>query len=511
MLNVGELSVAESTDRGVVEQCCCESFVSCEPLLFRGNALAVAPALCLVLIDGLSLLGIPPDSAVLGYEYRTGNFSGMTNLDSSILRSVESVVVSAEGLGVLVVVVSIGNIREVPFVVPSRGIDNGTGGVKSTGEIYAVLDEPLVLILLSLVERAPAYDSGMVVVALDSLQPLGEEALPCGGSGNVKSPVTGLAPYEVTHMVCVIEESLLEYLLVESCAVVAHVDGALDVSLQLSIGGSGEDSVGVEALVEDKSLEYYSAVEVDLLVVDSDLTHTEVGLYAVVLEFEDEIIELRLEYVPEVELREVKRKKSMRLNDDSRCTSDLLAVVESGCGDGLAVCVYALSINVEALACEGGGALGVLYVRVGNVLEPYGLPDTRGSRVEATEGSVSLGLLTAGLTVLTEKVGSGDDDSVLALLESCGDIKLEGDEGTNVLAYGGAVYPYLGVVVSCADVENGASALSLPAFGKSNDLLVPYSLHKVGVSETRELTFGTEGNGDLHVEVILVHHASFSA
>ena len=225
----------------------------------------------------------------------------------------------------------------------------------------------------------------MVVVTLDRLDPFGEEALPCRGLCYIKSPVSCLPPNKISHLVCVIKKSLFKYLLMKSCAVISHVDRALNVSYKLRVGGSGENSVRIEALVENKSLEYGSAVDIYFLVIYCNFTHSEVALYLVIAHFKGEVVKLGCENIPKVKLGQLYCKKSVRLNYYTCAASYFFTVVVCCCCNSLSVCVYAVCVDIKALVCKRRCALGFLYVCVRYVFKPNCLPDTCCTGIKTTE------------------------------------------------------------------------------------------------------------------------------
>ena len=78
-------------------------------------------------------------------------------------------------------------------------------------------------------------------------------------------------------------------------------------------------------------------------------------------------------------------------------------------------------------------------------------------------------------------------------------------------ADGRSVYKHFRLIVTSSDMEYSASALALPAFGQSDGLFIPYSFHKVCMSNSRKLTFGAERNGDLRVKMLFCLKLSLSA
>ena len=68
-------------------------------------------------------------------------------------------------------------------------------------------------------------------------------------------------------------EALLKDLLVEAGGVEAHCHGALDVSLEVGVGGSGPDALGIEALVKHHAEVEGLIVEEVAVTLDVNLAH----------------------------------------------------------------------------------------------------------------------------------------------------------------------------------------------------------------------------------------------
>ena len=88
----------------------------------------------------------------------------------------------------------------------------------------------------------------------------------------VYTPTGIFAPNQVALLVTMVEEAFLEDLLVEPGAVEAGGQGQVDVPDEVSIGGGGVQAVGVEALIQDQSLEHGLAVDAKLHAIQADGT-----------------------------------------------------------------------------------------------------------------------------------------------------------------------------------------------------------------------------------------------
>ena len=130
-------------------------------------------------------------------------------------------------------------------------------------------------LLESLVERAPAYDTGVGVIALQCLQPLryiGDAGflMVLGWAEAAAAPVAELAPDKVAQSVGMVQEPLLENFLMQACTVEADSLAPLNVGDQGGVGGRGHHAVGIVALVQHEPLEDRLAVDLDLQPVNGD-------------------------------------------------------------------------------------------------------------------------------------------------------------------------------------------------------------------------------------------------
>ena len=83
----------------------------------------------------------------------------------------------------------------------------------------------------------------MVAVTNYYILPLREEVTGCFRQANIHTPACILAPHEVAELVCPVEETLLEDLLVEACAIETYCHRHLDIVLQSLVAWSSPDTV----------------------------------------------------------------------------------------------------------------------------------------------------------------------------------------------------------------------------------------------------------------------------
>ena len=129
-----------------------------------------------------------------------------------------------------------------------------------------------------------------------------------------------------------IEESLLEHLLVKSCAVEAHRHRAVDISLKLAVGGCGIDSVGIEPLIKHKALENRLSVEEELIIAIGYRTQPEIAHNHVVAVGQYKVIKPAPSKLPEMFFRKRKRERQCPAVGISRYRADLFATEICLCG-----------------------------------------------------------------------------------------------------------------------------------------------------------------------------------
>ncbi len=164
--------------------------------------------------------------------------------------------------------------------------------------------DPVVQVLVRLVQRAPADDRRVGVVAFQRFQPLGDVArvgtLVVVADPGLAAPVAELAPDEVAEPVGVVEVALLEHLLVQPGAVEAGPLPEFDVAHEVAVGGGGHQTVRVVPLVQHQPLEHRLPVDQHPLAVDGDRAQARVGRRLVddparrVEELEPHVVEVRV-------------------------------------------------------------------------------------------------------------------------------------------------------------------------------------------------------------------------
>ena len=97
----------------------------------------------------------------------------------------------------------------------------------------------------------------MGIVPFETLEPLrhvfgtGALVVPRNRAILAAPPVAELSPHDVSESICVVEESLLEYLLVKTRPVETGRLAHFDVSDEMTVGRRRHTAFGVPALVKD--------------------------------------------------------------------------------------------------------------------------------------------------------------------------------------------------------------------------------------------------------------------
>ena len=145
----------------------------------------------------------------------------------------------------------------------ARSVENGTSAIhRLRSEVHAlggVIEhcDAIPNDLPCLVKRAPSNDARMGIVSFETLQPLrhvlGTKTLvvPRNRAILAAPPVAKLSPHDVSESICVVEESLLEYLLVKTRPVEASRLAQFDVPDEMIVGRRRHPAFGVPALVKD--------------------------------------------------------------------------------------------------------------------------------------------------------------------------------------------------------------------------------------------------------------------
>ena len=106
----------------------------------------------------------------------------------------------------------------------------------------------------------------------------------------IEPPVRVLAPYQITHLVAVIQEARFENLFMKSCSVKTGLHGKLDVPLQRRIVRRRVDTVGIKALIQYKPLKNRFSVEQKLPSAQRNLAQSEIALHLIASEAHCDVI-----------------------------------------------------------------------------------------------------------------------------------------------------------------------------------------------------------------------------
>ena len=197
-------------------------------------------------------------------------------------------------------------------VVSAARVDDRAGGVVHLGHVVNRGEKRVRPVLLHIrpcfVERAPADDRRVIEVARYYLHPLVEVYLGCLSRSAVEAPVAHLVPDHVSVPVGVVEEARLKDLLMQSRAVEAARHRELDVLFEIRVGRGRVNAVRIEALIKHEALEHRLSVQSELHTVERDASETEIALYRVVAEGQDEVVQSALSELPEVLFGELYRR-----------------------------------------------------------------------------------------------------------------------------------------------------------------------------------------------------------
>ena len=404
------------------------------------------------------------------------------------------VIVVAEGLDVLLVVVHVVDVGL--HVVVAAGINAGAGGIGGLGGQVHGAQHVVVLgaavAVPRLIERAPADERGVVEIALDLLQPLGQHAEHGLGAGVIQAPVGELAPHQVAQAVAVIEEALLEDLLMQARAIEAAGHGQFDVAHQRGVAGRGVDAVGVEALVEHRALEDGLAVDQEAVAVQAHGAQARVAVDNVLAVGERQVVQAAAADLPQVHLGQRQRQLCATAGAlDGRLAHGPALV--AGLHAQRARAAKA-RVDPQRALVHVGVELDVFYMGLGRELQPHRLPDAGGAGVVASMREEQLALLAAGDERVALVVLGVDGQDVLACLHRVGHVKAEGHIAALVRAHGAAVDERLARVVDRAEVQHDAACgLRL---GQRERAAVPNALHEVLVADAGQLALRAKGHRD---------------
>ncbi len=416
---------------------------------------------------------------------------------------------------VLLVVVRVPDVRlrhavRVPGRVEHRtaGV-GGLGGQEHRAGHVVELGDPVVQQLVRLVQRAPADDARVAVVAFDRLEPLadvrrGRLLVVLVGVTDAGSPVAELAPDQVPEPVRVVQEPLLEHLLVQARAVEPGRQAELDVADQRLLGRRGHQALRPVPLVQHEPLEHVLAVDQDRLAVDAHRPQTGVRVGSVdhvavgIDQLEAYVVQVRIRGVPEADAvgRDLQGQARGQVEIGADLVADDLAVgVLQGGLDRVAGLVRRdRYLEVEAGARDVRRDPGPLQVHRGDRFEPDGLPDAGRAGVEAAVVEVQLALLAARLRTAVRVAGADDDGRLLAGLGDVVQVGAERGESAAVPDHLLAVHPDGGVVVDGLEVQYGV--LAVPLRGDRDGGAVPDRLHEVDVLDPGQLGLRRERYDD---------------
>ena len=433
---------------GIVQQGIRQALVPRDVFFFRLRAVPVAPAA----LQGS--LHIPFDAAVLADEHRNAG-NGVLPGRKTVLQETafgKFLIGGGKGCRILLVVVHVIDVRGHMEI--AAGVDTGPGGVEELGHL--IDDRQQIVVLLagigpSLVEGAPTYDGRVVEVPVQRLHPFRQKVLDAVRTAVVDSPVALFAPYDISHSVTVIQESFLKNLLMEPCPVEAGVHGEPDVLLQRLIGGSRIDAVRIEALVQHQPLEHGLAVDQEALPVQPDFPHAEIAVHPVFLEGKLQVIQPSGARFPEVQLGQRQFQDSVPRHSLYLCLAADFAFIKgfgAQSSRSLGHCVD----GQEALR-DVGIIKHLFDMGLGEELQPYGLPDSRGPGVIAAAGVVVAALFSLALRAAAVVVRHIQGQHVLPLSGILGDVKGERDISALVAPGLLPVYPEMALVIHRAEVQ----------------------------------------------------------
>ena len=432
-------------------------------------------------------------------------------VDIILLALFKNVELRLEFLGILLVIVAIHYIGYARIMIPARRVYVHTGVIVRSRKCGKLFGESAIKLVgkRSFVEGTPSNNSGVVEISFQYLLPLHHKVGKRKISDVRHTPVGVLAPDDISASVTMLKEKRLEDLFVKSCAVETERHRHIDVVLQSLKRGRGVDSVGIEALIENKALEYRLAVEVHDSVSALHLAHAEIRGDLIVAESQLDIVKSSLSDLPKMKLVELDLKPCNVILNGRACLSHKFTVVACLCMNDSAACnsvrVY---FGEKGLLFKAGIIFHVRNSDLGGRFEPDGLPDACGTRIQATEGLVSEALLARRLSFVTGIVLGTNNDGILSACKRFGYYKREADVSAAVIADMLTVYPDVRIIIAGADIENDVSALVEPAIRQGDLLFIPDRRAKILIADARKLTFAAERDYDLFVEAYTVEEVS---
>ena len=401
-------------------------------------------------------------------------------------------------------------------ILPAVLAGDKAGGVKALDHAVERIGQLLRLGLIldeghapALVQRHPGDQAGMVVVAGNCLGHVAHHVALLA----VAQPIGAgqLAPHQQTHLVSPVQVAGILKLLMLTRAVVAHLQGQFDVLTQCIIAGSGQQTVGPVALVEDQALEERGVVQQDVAAGNGDLAHAEVGIdnvlrLAVHDGFDLQIIQRGIPGPPHMDALQalVMAQVQHRLDEAigghvDGLGSHNVSLIGSGQADSAVLGqLIQGNLNLQGRSLNLGSEAEIDGIVFAHAFHPHALPDAGNGSIPALEGFGAEGLLAAGLIAI-QTILAANDESVLAFaLGDIGHVKGEGRITAFMAAQVLAVHPDVGLVIHGAEVQQTALA---GHFGRNlKRAAVPDHVHMLLRVNAAQLALIAERNLDLQIK-----------
>ena len=300
LLYVVELGVAKGIYIGGVEERLGKTAVALVECLLGFGCVPVAPC---------AVTYAQADSAVLADKERLAVFVALMVVLFKRLglfsRFGEPLVFFTHRHRVRVVVVDVIKIGGSGVAV-SADVNAWAGGIVSLCHgidiFQSVIVNSLVLVAPGFVQRAPADDGGVVNVALKHLRPFSSESVHGVVRAHVHAPVAVFAPDHIAFFVAVVQEKGFKDLFVKTGAVKSRRHRQINVESELIRVLCGVDSLGIEALVENETLEYVLSVEIEARFVKPDVSHSEITLDFILSKGQHKIVKTAVSKLPQMKL-----------------------------------------------------------------------------------------------------------------------------------------------------------------------------------------------------------------
>ena len=178
-----------------------------------------------------------------------------------------------------------------------------------------------------------------------------------------------------------VEEALFKNLLMQSGTVETDGKGELNVVFKRFVARRSVDAIRIEALVEHQTLENRAAVDAELVAVQAHFAQTEITRDVIFTESECNVIQIAAADIPQMLFAQLYRE-CMRAAGVFCCVAaHFFAFKRSRCCE---VCRTDQLCGHRHRACSDVR----IILHAGNIslrgeLQPYGLPNARGARVEA--------------------------------------------------------------------------------------------------------------------------------